>query len=637
MTYPEAQRRMGGRLVVVQLCTVVVFCALTAGFWLLQVAQHQRYDALAENNHQRTLSLRAPRGLIVDRDGRVIVENRSAYKVSIMREQSRDLDDTIAILASVAGLDVDDVRRVVKAHEREPLYLPVVIIEDASLAQVASISARRLEFELPDVIIEEVPTRQYRGGAMAAHLFGYVGQANDTQVGGGIASGAIIGQSGVERVYNDLLMGVRGTRQVMVNSLGREIRTIEEVLPTHGGRIQLTIDQDLQRAAEDGFAQAGFWGAAVILDPRNGEVLSLVSLPAFDPNDFAEGIDQVSWDALNDNVLRPMQNRAIQGRYSPGSLFKIVVAAAALEEGIVDGDFAVPCTGAANFYGDTFHCHLAGGHGLMTLRHAIEQSCNVYFYTLGNMLGIEKIYEYAEKLGLAGKTGIDLPNEQASLVPSTEWKMATTGERWYPGETISVSIGQGQVSVTPASLAVMIATVANGGTRVTPHVIRAIDEGIGWVPVAPPAVADHSVLRPETLSVLHDGLWMAVNEQGTARRARVAGRDVAGKTGTAQVVSNGGRTAAAANGVDVRDHGWFMFFAPKDDPRIAGVVFAERGEHGYLAGPIVRHIVETFFAKEDGQLLPTLQLTPPPPEHDPDTVPIFAGSVPVWMQSATNE
>jgi penicillin-binding protein 2 len=630
MTHRETERRMGGRLLVLQVGTVAVFCVLAVGFWLLQVAQHQRYEEMAENNHQRTLALRAPRGVIVDRDGRVMVENRSAYTVSIVREQSADLEATMALLAEVAGVDLDGIRRTMDARRREPAYRPVVVIDDASLAQVAAITARRLEFELPDVVIEEVPTRQYRGGAMASHLFGYIGEASSTQVAGGIPNGEIIGQSGVERIYNDLLMGQRGARHVVVNSLGREIRTLEEVPPTQGRRIQLTIDQDLQRAAEDAFREAGFDGSAVFLDPHTGEVLSLVSLPGYDPNDFAGGIDQATWTALNENVLRPLQNRAIQGRYSPGSVFKIVVAAAALEEGIVDGDVEIPCAGSATFYGNRFHCHRAGGHGLMTLRHAIEQSCNVYFYTVGNMLGIEKIHEYAEKLGLTGLTGIDLPNEQASLVPSPEWKQETTGERWYPGETISVSIGQGQVSVTPVSLAVMMATVANGGTRVTPHVVRAVDDGDGWEPVAPPAAAGAPALRPETLAVIGDGLWMAVNAQGGAGRARVEGRDVVGKTGTAQVVSNRNRAAAAEAGVDVRDHGWFAFFAPKDNPQIAGVVFAEHGEHGYLAAPIARHVIETYFAKQEGRPLPSLRIAPGPPEHDPDTVPIFAGGVPVW-------
>jgi penicillin-binding protein 2 len=634
MTDSPVERRLSNRLLVLKFGTVFVFCALALGFWLFQVVQYTRYDEMAENNHQRTLSLRAPRGLIVDRDERVLVENRSAYKVSLVREQSRDLENTIGLLASVAGLDLLELRRKLDAHSAEPTYRPIVVIEDASLAQVAAITARRLDYELSAVTIEEVPTRQYQGGTMAAHLFGFVGQANDTQVGDDVVSGTVIGQSGVEGVYNDLLMGKRGTRRVIVNSLGREMGTLDEVPPTPGQRVQLTVDKDLQSAAEDGFVETGFLGSAVVLDPRTGEVLSLVSLPGFDPNDFAAGIDQATWAALNDNVVRPLQNRAIQGRYSPGSLFKIVVAAAALEEGLVEGDFEIPCTGSTVFSGNRFHCHLAGGHGLVTLRHAIEQSCNVYFYTLGNMLGVDKIYEYAEKLGLTGLTGIDLPNERQSLVPNTEWKFEATGESWYPGETISVSIGQGPVSLTPISLAVMVASVANGGTRVTPHVLKAIDDGDGWEPVPPPIMAaNRSVLRQETISVLHDGLWMAVNTpQGTAQSARIEGRDVAGKTGTAQVVSNSGRLVAAESGIDVRDHGWFMFFAPKDNPQIAGVIFAEHGEHGYLVVPIGQHIIETFFAKQEGRPLPTLQFTPGLPEHDPDTVPIFASGTPAWAQ-----
>ena len=599
----------------------VTFGALAISFWFLQIVQHARYREMAENNHQRTLALRAPRGVLFDRHGRVLVENRDSLNVSIVREHTKDLDRTINLLAEVAGLDVEEVRQIVDRHKGEPAYRPIVVLEDASLAQVAALSARRLDFELPDVVVEEVPMRRYPTDALAAHLFGYVGEASNTQIGDGIPTGAIVGQSGVERVYNKLLMGEDGARRVVVNSMGREIRTLEEVPPVAGRRVQLTIDYDLQKAAEDGFKHAGFNGSAVILDPRDGEVLSLVSLPAYDPNDFASGIDNATWAALNTDALRPLQNRAIQGRYSPGSTFKIVVATAALEEGLVTPDFRVNCGGGASFFGRYFLCHLRGGHGLVDMRHALEKSCNVYFYTLGNMLGVDKIHKWAENLGLAGRTGIDLPNEQESIVPSTKWKLERTGERWYPGETISVSIGQGQVTVTPASLAVMIATVANGGTRVTPHVIRAVDEGAGWKQVVPPAVAERVAFRPETLAALHDGLWMVVIASGTGTRARIAGRDVAGKTGTAQVISNQGRQAARGSGRDLRDHGWFVFFAPKDNPQIAGVIFGEHNEHGFLGAPIAKHVIETYFAKQEGRPLPSLTPVPPPVpvEIDPDT------------------
>jgi penicillin-binding protein 2 len=622
MAVAEDRRRIDARLTTLRVGVVVTFVALAISFWFLQIVQHAQYREMAENNHQRTLALRAPRGVLFDRNGKVLVENRDSLNVSIVREHTKDLDRTIRLVAEVADLDVEEVREIVDRHRNEPAYRPIVVLEDASLAQVAALAARRLDFELPDVVVSQVPTRRYPTDALAAHLFGYVGEASDAQIGDGVPSGAIVGQSGVERVYNKLLMGEDGARRVVVNSMGREIRTLDEVPPVAGRRVQLTIDYDLQKAAEDGFKHAGFNGSALILDPRDGQVLSLVSLPAYDPNDFAAGIDSATWAALNTDALRPLQNRAIQGRYSPGSTFKIVVATAALEEGLITPDFRVNCGGGASFFGRYFLCHLRGGHGSMDMRHALEKSCNVYFYTLGNMLGVDRIHKWAEKLGLAGRTGIDLPNEQESIVPSTEWKLKRTGERWYPGETISVSIGQGQVTVTPASLAVMIATVANGGTRVTPHVVRAVDDGTGWKPVTPPAVAEQVAFRPETLAALHDGLWMVVNAAGTGGRARIAGRDVAGKTGTAQVISNQGRQAARGSGRDLRDHGWFVFFAPKDNPQIAGVIFGEHNEHGFLGAPIAKHVIETYFAKQEGRPLPSLEpVAPPNPAQDidPDT------------------
>src|SRR5687767_14095288 len=626
MSVAEDRRRVTFRLQALQVGAIVVFVILGMSFWFLQVIEHKRYEELAENNHQRTLALRAPRGVLLDRAGAVLVENRHSFTISIVREHSSDLSHTIRMLSQVAGLDPKQVEQTVERHRGEPAYRPIVIVEDASLAQVAAVRARRLESELPDVVVEEVPTRRYPADALAAHLFGYVGEANDSQVAGGATQGAIIGQQGLEKAYNNLLMGRDGARVVVVNSLGREIRTLEEVPPVEGRRLQLTIDADMQRAAEDGFRHAGFNGAALVLDPRNGEVLTYASLPAYDPNDFAVGIERAKWAALNTDRLRPLQNRVMQGRYSPGSTFKIVVATAALEEGIVDPDFRVTCNGGASFFGRFFKCHLARGHGSVDMRHALEKSCNVYFYTLGNMLGVDKIHKWAEKLGMVGKTGIDLPNEQDSIVPSTEWKRRRTGEKWYAGETISVSIGQGQVAVTPASLAVMISTVANGGTRVTPHVIKAIDEGGGWKPVPAPAVADKVAFKPDTLAALREGLWMVVNANGTGGRGRVEGRDVSGKTGTAQVISNEGKARAKASGRDLRDHGWFVFFAPRDNPEIAGVIFGEHNEHGYLGAPIARHVIETYFAKKEGKPLPELKpngpaAAPAPPVEDPDSPP----------------
>ena len=620
-------RSIGHLLAAFQVSITLVFAVLLVSFWHFQIGQHARFLEMAENNHQRSLALRAPRGVVFDRDGRVLVENRHSLNISLVREQVDDFGQTVTLLAAVAGVDEQAVHDVVERHHGDPVYRPIVIVQDASLAQVAAVAARKLE--LPGVVVEQIPTRYYPTDRLAAHSFGYVGEVTDTQLSSArfseLSSGDIVGQSGVEYTYNGLLMGVDGTRHVVVNSVGREVETLGEVPPAEGGALQLTIDFDLQRAAEEAFRLADFEGAAVILDPNSGDVLSLVSLPAYDPNAFATGIDRETWVGLNTNELKPLQNRALQGRYAPGSTFKIAMAVAALEEGVIEPDFKVACRGGGTFYGRFFRCHTT--HGTVALDEALEKSCNTYFYTLGEKLDVEQIHKWSTALGLGSLSGIDLPHEVQGLIPSRAWKQEVVGERWYPGETISVAIGQGQVSVTPISLAVMMATIANGGNRVVPRLLKAYDNGSGWQPVLPGATATLVRLSPVTLNAVRRGLWLAVNREGTGRRGRLAGHDVMGKTGTAQVISLVGREAASESDQDLRDHGWFVFAAPRDNPQIAGVVFAEHSEHGYLAAPIARHVMDTFFAKRDGRPLPTL----PIPSRVPDVSPL----APVVMLPAT--
>jgi penicillin-binding protein 2 len=612
MAIQEDRRRITVRLTVLQVACVVVFAALGISFWLLQIVEHAKYEEMAANNHQRTLALRAPRGVLYDRDGQVLVDNRHSFTISIVREHTKDLDRTIRMLSEVARLDVNNVRAIVARHKAEPSYRPIVVVEDASLAQVAAITARRLDFELPDVVVEEVPTRQYPAESAAAHLFGYVGEVSDAMVEADdtLKSGDLVGQAGIEKIYNALLMGQDGARVVVVNSLGREISTLEEVPPTEGKRLQLTIDYDLQKAVEDVFkasreARLTNAGAAVVLDPNTGEVLAFSSDPAYDPNAFAAGIDRATWASLNNDEQRPLNDRALQGRYSPGSTFKMAVALAGLEEGVITPDFRVNCGGGANFYGHFFKCWRKGGHGSIDLRHAIEQSCDVFFYTVADKVGVDKINKWATLVGLGVKSGIDLPNEVEGLVPSTEWKRLHTKEKkWYAGETISVGIGQGAVAVTPVSMAVYMATLANGGTRVTPHLLKAVDDGTGWKPVPAPKPQSQVEIDPGKLQAIRDGMWMVVNAAGTGGRARIPMMDVAGKTGSAQVISNTGRVAAARSGKDLRDNGWFVFFAPRDKPEVAGVVFLEHGIHGANAARVAHHILDTFFAKKQGRPLP---------------------------------
>src|SRR3954468_5480206 len=327
----EDRRRQTTRLSILQYTITVVFSILAVGFWILQVVQHAKFEEMAENNHQRTLALRAPRGIVFDRDLKVLVENRRSYSISIVREHTKDLNRTVRLLAAAVGMDEPSVRQIVDRHRREPTYRPIMIVQDATLAQVAAVRARQLDFELPDVRVEQVPTRQYPE-TMAAHLFGYVGEVNDAQVtdSDGLKSGDIVGQAGIEKVYNSLLMGADGAKRVVVNSVGREIRVLEEDPPTEGKRLQLTIDADVQKAVEDAFKVSGFNGASVVLDPSNGDVLAFTSVPSYDPNAFAAGIDRSTWASLNTDDLKPLQDRAIQGRYSPGSTFKMAVALAGL-------------------------------------------------------------------------------------------------------------------------------------------------------------------------------------------------------------------------------------------------------------------------------------------------------------------
>src|SRR5436190_796153 len=532
---PDDRRSLTQRLSVLQYVVAAAFAALAIGFWIFQVAQHEKFREMAEENHLRRLPLPAPRGVLLDRDGRVLVDNQNSRNIALVREQTRNIDETLHILAQATNTDEAQLRETVERRRRDPPYRPIVLIENATEEQYIAVMARR--WELPGILPQEVPSRKYPGSEMAAHLFGYVGELREDQ---------------------------------------------------------------LQRADYSGFNVA-----AVVLVPRNGVVLAFSSRPAYYPNAFGGGIDRATWAELNTDDLRPLQNRALQGRYSPGSTFKMVVGLAGLEEGIITPDFHVFCGGGQTFFGRYFKCWEKGGHGSIDLRHAIEQSCDVFFYTVGNMLGVDRIHKWATLFGLGVKSNIDLPNELQGLVPSTEWKAQFTKEKkWYAGETISVAIGQGQVSVTPISLAVYTATLANGGTRVTPHLVKAMDDGAELKPVPPPPPQSKVEVSPEKLQAIRDGMWLVVNgDRGTARRAKIVGRDVCGKTGTAQVISNQGRTSAKTT-KNLRDHGWFTFFAPRDNPEIAGVVFLEHGIHSANAASVAKHILETYFAKKEGRPLP---------------------------------
>jgi len=584
----EDLRVVQARLAVMQFLVVSLVAGLTAYFWYLQVLRGKTYRALADNNRSRLVAIAAPRGPLLDRSGRVLVENRPSFNVVLTPEHSEDLDGTVARLGRVLEMGEAQIRE--RIARRGAPFRRVVVKSDATPADVATIEARRLE--LPETNVEVVPLRSYPLAAAAAHALGHVGEVTERQLQGtefkGFQPGDLVGQAGIESQYNRSLTGRDGFRRVVVNSRGLEVAEAEHEAAVDGPSLTLTLDLDLQKAMERAFA--GRPGGAVALDPETGEILAMNSTPAYDPNDFTGGVDAALWGRLTSDPETPLMNRVIQGQYAPGSLFKVVTALAALDAGVITPSTTFYCPGYLSVYNTVFRCHKASGHGVMNVHQALALSCNVFFYQVGIRLEIERISRYARLLGLGEPTGVDLPHEAAGLVPSPEWKRRVQRANWFAGETVSVAIGQGQITVTPLQMARVAALVANGGRLVRPHLVRAV----GGVPVpltSPVALG----LKPEVLAVVRDGMWAVVNEHGTAWRTQIPGLDVCGKTGSAQVVAHS-RLARGAPSHAMLPHGWFICFAPKDRPRIAMAVMVEHGgSGGEAAVPVARQILEQFF------------------------------------------
>jgi penicillin-binding protein 2 len=580
------------RVAVLQYSVVVACASLLVTFWYLQVLRGHHYRELAENNQSRQIPIQAPRGPMLDCRGAILVENRASFSIVLRPEDCPNLDATIATLSRLLHMGESQIRE--KIARRSARFQPVVVKAKASQQDVASVVARRLE--LPQVEVDPFPLRSYPLTTAAAHALGRVGEVSERQLrtadGAGLRTGILVGQAGLEVSYNRFLMGREGVRRVIVNSHGVEVREEKHEEAVDGPRLDLAMDTGLQLAMEQAFGERTGCGAA--LDPRTGEILALVSRPAFDPNDFSTGIDPSGWAHLTGDPATPLINRAIQGQYSPGSLFKIIMATAALEEGIITPETTLHCGGQITLYGNVFHCHRAQGHGGISLRRALAESCNVFFFQVGVKLAIGRIAQYARKFGLGTATGLDLPNEMEGLVPDPEWKQRATGKPWYAGETVSVAIGQGQLKVTPLQMACVAACVANGGRLPRPHIVRAIG-GVAQ-PVAPLRDAG---FKPETMAAVRDGMWAVVNENGTGARAQIPGYNVCGKTGTAQVVAHE-RLVRAGKKEEMQPHGWFIGFAPRDNPRVAFAFLVEHGGSGSgAAAPVAQAFLKRFFGTED--------------------------------------
>ena len=599
MRQREESELLRSRISFIAYVIVTALMTLAIGFWNHQIVQSTYYQQRAEENRVRNIALIAPRGRIYDRYHRILADNRPSYNIILTRENSpHTVEQTAAMLSPGIGVSTEDLRERVNRRRREPKFRPIVLKEDISVADISFVKAHR--YELPEISVEFQPRRRYLDSGMAAHALGYVGEVTETQLTNAefmdFKSGDQVGQAGLEREYNNVLVGKDGFKRVVVNSFGREMGKLEEEQSVAGNDLVTTIDLDLQLAAEQTLGDRT--GAVVVLDPRTGEVLAMVSKPAYDPNLFATRISAADYSSLINDPRKPFQNRVIQSHFSPGSVFKVFMASAGLEAGTLNPLQTTYCPGYATFYGHTFACDKHDGHGTLGLHNAIVNSCNVFFYNVGKELGIDRISHYATMMGLGRKTGIDLPNEDAGLIPSTEWKQRALKTAWYAGETISVAIGQGYVSVTPMQAAWAMGGLASGGRLKQPHLVNPGElKKLGFS--SNEILEEDYPIHESTVDIVTTAMWGVVNEQGTGFRAKVEGFDVAGKTGTAQVVGK----QAHLKGKEFKDNAWFVGFAPYRNPEIVVAAFVENGGWGAeAAAPIAHAVLETYYKKKTGQV-----------------------------------
>jgi penicillin-binding protein 2 len=585
-----------GRLTAAQYIILAIFLVLAYGLWKLQVMESGYYASAAEKNRIRNVPVLAPRGKILDREGRIIVDNYPSFSALLLRDSSRDLAADADLIAQGLHLDANDVRARIRHFASMPQYQPIFLKEDITPDELQFIEAHRNELPELDTIMAH--RRLYPRNGFMAHLIGYVGEVSEDMLNQPqfelYNPGDVVGQSGVERQYNTLLMGQNGSRQALVDSHGREVGRLGETEAIPGKQLKLTVDIDLQIAAEE--ALAGKNGAIVAMDPRTGEILAMVSGPTFDPNDFAVHVSHDQWNKLVNDPDKPLLNKAIQAQLAPGSTFKIIMSVAGWQEGIAQ-TLHVNCNGSAEFYGRRFGCWQKGGHGAVDLDKAIFQSCDVFFYTLAEKLGIDRIAKYATDLGLGQKTGIDLPNEVSGVMPSEEWKIKNYKQKWFAGETISVGIGQGAIAITPVQLLRAISAISMGGRMVVPHVINPTDMPPGYVEAQQLTEVKNVTIDPNGWNAITDAMGKVLLPGGTAPSANVPGIDIAGKTGSAQIVSLTTR-AKFKNADDLAQNGWFVGFTPRRNPDIVVCVLFQGGEHGRLAARLATQVIKAYVDKQ---------------------------------------
>ena len=587
------------RLIVVMLCVSMAALVLMMRLIYLQIIKGQEYRRMSLNNSIRLQSIDAPRGVIFDRHGNLLVDNRPSFDLYVSLKDARPVDETLGRLAMHASLPKGELAEQVAGVRGAAYHRPQLLRRDIGRDALAVVASHR--YDLPGIDLQIQQLRNYINSGLAAHLLGYIGEINQKELKKEIYAdrrpGDLVGKFGIEKSLESYLQGERGGRQVEVNANGQVVRVLQTVPARNGYNVYLTLDSRLQQRAEE--LLIGKVGAVVALDPNSGEVLALASSPAFDQNDFITGLSTEKWRSLIENPDRPLNNKAIQGEYPPASTYKTINAMAGLEEGIIDENDTIFCPGHYRFGKRSYRCWRRGGHGSVDLKKALAESCDVYFYQVGERLGIDRLAWYAKASGLGSRTGIELDHEGKGLVPTAGWKKKRYGIPWQPGETLSVAIGQGFNLATPLQMAVFTGAVANGGVRYRPTLVKRVVSGDGEeIRGNVPHVAGRLPVSAATLELVKQGLWEVVQgERGTARIARLKDTDISGKTGTAQVV-NRETIEESEEGATARkflDHAWFVAYAPSENPQLAIAVIIEHGEHGSsAAAPVARELVKTY-------------------------------------------
>jgi len=598
---------MGGALFM-----LIAFAMLGARLFYLQVIEGEEYRRLSKNNCIRLKSVEASRGLIFDRNGVLLVDNRPSFDLKIVHRDAVPVEKTLETLAGLTGLLLEDLHTMVDENKGVSKYQPLLLAKGITRDQLAIVEAH--SFDLPGIMVEVEPRRHYVYSKSAAHLLGYLGQINGEELASGkypgVMGGDSIGRYGAEKSLEELLRGRRGGLQVEVDASGRLVRVLKTVDSVPGKNLFLTIDNKLQQIAET--LLEGKAGAIVALDPSNGDVLVMASAPSFDQNDFIGGISSEKWKKLRADPDRPMSNKSIQGEYPPASTYKMITAIAGLEEGVINVNTKHFCSGEHKFGNRVYRCWKKWGHGDLDLLGAIVNSCDIYFYKVGEQLGVDSLAQYAKGCGLGRVTGIELENERPGLVPTSAWKRSRYKEKWQPGETLSIAIGQGFNLVTPLQMAVLTAAIGNGGTLYRPSIlesVRTLDGGL--VKVNTPEIIGGLPAGKETLAIVRKGMLGVVQgDRGTARSVRIKGVEIAGKTGTAQVFSLKKKDRDSKRQLDynLRDHAWFVCYAPAENPVIALSIMIEHGEHGATAAAPVAMAIVKAYLEEKGIIEKTVKV-----------------------------